>query len=477
MLSESSFQCSSAALGSAGARSLYKRLLESPPDQAGVDESRAFLEEQLRRASDLPCDIPEDVRQLSSWVERKTAEAGSAYQRYLDARNAGAPRRYFRSKAHALGFLQGVAPTKLVDGAWLYGTLEHWQDLRFRPLIRTYLEELGDGDPARNHVVLYQQLLAEQGCDILPAMSDEYYVQGALQLALAHNAPDFLPELIGYNLGYEQLPLHLLISAYELAELDIDPYYFTLHVTIDNASTGHARKAIQSVADCRPRTGDSRVYLQRIANGYRLNDLGYGSTDVIANFDLELALVESLERKSQFGKLVHSDFCTIGGRTVNEWLSSPTNVRTFLSALQAEGWIKRNEDPRRSRFWRLTEGPRALMAGVFSPFEQQLLYDWIAGNWSRCDALGEAQHGSHSQSRKHRRVRQPRFRFSSRELPMPSGHSRPGDLDQDIEALARELRGLAETSRMQRLIPLMAPGEHASALGLFATRQFAIAVR
>ena len=68
------------------------------------------------------------------------------------------------------------------------------------------------------------------------------------RLALA--ATEYLPEVIGYNLGYEQLPLHLLISSYELSELGIDPYYFTLHVTIDNASTGHAQKAVQAVLIC-----------------------------------------------------------------------------------------------------------------------------------------------------------------------------------------------------------------------------------
>ncbi len=52
-------------------------------------------------------------------------------------------------------------------------------------------------------------------------LSDDHYIQGALQLAMAHHADQFLPEIIGFNLGYEQLPLHLLITAYELKELGI----------------------------------------------------------------------------------------------------------------------------------------------------------------------------------------------------------------------------------------------------------------
>jgi hypothetical protein len=40
-------------------------------------------------------------------------------------------------------------------------------------------------------------------------------VQGAIQLGLAHHGEQFEAEVFGFNLGYEQLPLHLLITAYE----------------------------------------------------------------------------------------------------------------------------------------------------------------------------------------------------------------------------------------------------------------------
>ena len=69
----------------------------------------------------------------------------------------GAPRRYFSNKAHALYFIRSAAPTKLVDGSWLFGLLARWDDPDFRPLIQTYLEELGDGVAEKNHVVLYKK--------------------------------------------------------------------------------------------------------------------------------------------------------------------------------------------------------------------------------------------------------------------------------------------------------------------------------
>ena len=115
-------------------------------------------------------------------------------------------------------FLQCVAPTKQVDGAWLYGLLRYWQDQRFDGLLTTYLEELGDGEAAQNHVVIYRKLLSEHDADSEAGLEDDHYLQGALQLALGVCADEFLPEVIGFNLGYEQLPLHLLITAYELSE-------------------------------------------------------------------------------------------------------------------------------------------------------------------------------------------------------------------------------------------------------------------
>ena len=91
--------------------------------------------------------------------------------------------------------------------------------------------------------------------------------------------------MIGFNLGYEQLPLHLLITAYELNELGLDPYYFTLHVTVDNADTGHARRAVAGVLDAMPRFGDAGEFWRRVRDGFRLNDLGAGTNDVIRGFD------------------------------------------------------------------------------------------------------------------------------------------------------------------------------------------------
>lgn len=415
----------SPAVHGGGVENLYFELL-----RGGVTGSEEWLAAQLRRADALGDDLPVSAGQLGAWIEQRNAQVAQRYADYLEQRRAGAPRRMFSNRAHALYFLQQVTPTKAVDGAWLHGVLAHWDDPRYHGLIRIYLEELGDGDPACNHVVIWRRLLTEQGCHEPVPLADERYLQGALQLALGCNSEAFFPEVLGYNLGYEQLPLHLLISSHELNELGIDPHYFRLHVTIDNASTGHANKALEAVRQFWPEQGGDEFY-RRLARGYRLNDLGAGSMDVAAGFDLESELLAALERKRVFAQHLHSDRCRFDGRTVNEWLSAPGSFPAFLDALQRQRWILRDRDPAESRFWQLVEGPQAAMFGVFSPYEKQLLHDWIAGDW---------------QAPKTRSVP---VLFPEVELPRPE----------------REL-SIAE------LIEQMAGDRHATPLGLAATRRY-----
>src|SRR5690606_6245762 len=175
--------------------------------------------------------------------------------------------------------------------------------------------------------------------------TDGHYVQGAIQLALANQTDQFLPELIGYNLGYEQLPLHLLITAYELNELNIDPYYFTLHITVDNADTGHARKALQGLLDTLPQLADADSFWHRVRQGYSLNLLGESTLSVIGGFDLEQELVNARQRRGTGGQWLHSDYCRREGRTVNQWLAEPASIPEFLRGLEQREWIKRHQPP------------------------------------------------------------------------------------------------------------------------------------
>jgi hypothetical protein len=436
----------------------------------------ARLEQSAALASDLP---PPD--ELEAWSRHQAASVATAYQAYLARRKAGAPPAYFANRAAAMHFIRAVAPTKLVDGAWLYGMLKHWQDPACHGLIRTYLEELGDGRREHNHVSLYQALLASQEEELPLDLPDDHYVQGAIQLALAALPEEFLPEILGYNLGYEQLPLHLLITGYELNALGIDPYYFTLHVTIDNGSTGHAAKAITAVQTLAARSADPAAFYQRVAAGFRLNDLGASTSSVIGGFDLEQELHRILSAKAVAGQNLHSDYCKIGGRTVNEWLREPEHIPAFLAAMTEGGWIARGAPAASSRFWMLLDGPRASMFGVFNAYEKELLRTWIETPASEVVAPM-------------RRVASHRALTRAQQLaqaPTPAVQHLPRSLLRSHAPAANDADGAANPGRqfeqalaaagskhamMELLIAQMGPDRHHTPLGLMATRIFSQAL-
>ena len=100
-----------------GARNLYFSLYADPAAQP--DAAKSFIDDQLALARELPVDLPSNINDLQAWIEERADVVGQEYREYLAARKNGAPRRYFSTRAHALYFIKGVAPTKLVDGAWL----------------------------------------------------------------------------------------------------------------------------------------------------------------------------------------------------------------------------------------------------------------------------------------------------------------------------------------------------------------------
>jgi hypothetical protein len=475
----------------AGARRIYNALIgEHGVGVGAIDEvtrsaSRAFLAAALADAARLDSDVPDDPRLLASWLARGHQQTATAYRRYLDGRHAGGPRRFFRNRSHALHLLKSVAPTKLVDGAWLYGLLPRWRDARLAPLIRIYLEELGDGVAAQHHVLIYRKLLSAHGVRGWQDLGDEHHVQGAIQLALAHHAAELLPEVIGFNLGYEQLPLHLPITAYELNELGIDPYYFSLHVTIDNASTGHARKSLQCALDCLPRAGNAAEFYRRMVAGFKLNQLGIGTMEAIASFDLDRELAGVLADKARIGAQLHSDYCRIAGRSVAEWLTSPGGIPEFLKALVSGGWIRRGAAPNESRFWRLLNDERAPMFGVFDDYEKQLISDWIV----------DAPHGNEGGDTD--TVPRPDVnRFRRRGPARPTGAVKDACLgeacpagvgqvirrqladlpaadraDDDVRGVADRLADVDETDvAIDALHGFLSPANHSSPAGLLATR-------
>src|SRR5690606_37428911 len=99
-----------------------------------------------------------------------------------------------------------------------------------------------------------------------------------------------------------------------------------------------------------PHIGDKDEFYQRVRNGYQLNSLGLGTNDIIAGFDLKQEMLDILAAKGSVGAALHSDYCRVAGKTVNQWLSTPGQTQGFVDALEEIGWICRHEHPENSRF-------------------------------------------------------------------------------------------------------------------------------
>lgn len=455
-------------------RALYEPLANAIPAASEREAAADFLRGCLHKATLVSDTLPNEGAELVQWVESGMRSVHLAYEEYLRSRHGGGPRHYFSNRAHALYFLRQVAPTKLVDGSWLYGLCAYADNPRFSDLVLTYLEELGSGEHDKNHVTLYRGLLSRYGLDPLDDLPDALYEQGLIQLALGWNAQEFLPEIIGFNLAYEQLPLHLLICAYELNELGIDPYYFTLHVTVDNADTGHARRACQAAVDAAPRMDDGGEYWRRVRAGAKLGDLGIGTVEVIRSFRIEEEVHRIFMRKAPAGNGAHSDFCQVAGRKVNDWLSDPQAIPAFLLALENAGWIKRGRPAHESRFWNLLVGGRAEMFGVFSPYELQVIHDWIRGNASEDGQQYDAVPSAESPGGEGPK-RQVSFRVAERlrhaQRGTEAGMSRQW-LDTDLSLLRARLRESMPDERRDLLLQAMSPSLHWTPAGLLATQMF-----
>ncbi|MCB5186742.1 iron-containing redox enzyme family protein [Methylobacillus caricis] len=454
-------------------RELYFSLLRD----SGADSSRAsglaFLQQQLENCTEDASPIPADIEQLEDWIVQSSQDAGREYQKYLQSRKNGAPRRYFSSKAHALNFIKSVAPTKMVDGAWLYGLVKRWNDPGFSALLDIYLEELGDGHEEKNHVAIYRKLIHSYGCEQWKTLDDRYFTQGAIQLALAAHADQFLPEVIGFNLAYEQLPLHLLITAAELNELNIDPYYFTLHITIDNALSGHAIKAVNAVRDIIPQFNDRQDFIRRLCNGAKLSNSGLGSVEIIKSFDLEKEVLQIFREKATVGQFMHHHHCRIGGLSLQEWLSNGDQIPVLLQALQDHGWINRHRDPQSSRFWKLIDGHQGQMFGVFTPYEKQVLYDWTAGDileqLPKRDRLGESWRVQKRRKDKYQNTE--KTDPSSNIIQLVKSDNAPQTDEQRL--FNQQLETITDKDVLMRLLGAwISPAMHHYPIGLVATRIF-----
>lgn len=413
-----------------------------------------FLNKELEQIDLSLVAFPVEISQIPAWCQAENQTTGVKYQAYLERRRGGAKREYFPHIGQAFEFLVKIAPVKKVDGAWLYSLLQYWNAPTFHDLILIYLEELGLGQTSANHVCMYDDLLRVLGLDDFEdLLEDQYYHHPAIQLALAYAPAELIPEIIGFNLGYEQLPLHLLITNYELAELGIDSKYFNQHITIDNLDSGHAYKSIQAVECFSEKYPDQAQFLHRLKRGYVLNYRGVSSTQIIQNLDLQQWVYKIFKRKARVGQLIHNDKCKFADRSVNQWLSQPEKVEQFLEHLVEHRWIQLNADPEQSRFWQLIHHVDGKMYGVFSLAEQQMIHDWIAG-----DNGGSSYLACKKIMHQDQHIQAHLFDYFA---------------DDELETLQNKIaQAHTVAHKICKLIPFLAPGLHHKNIGLWSTQKF-----
>ena len=159
----------------------------------------------------------------------------------------------FHQKTFALG--------SLIDGTWAYriGNLGRYHRQSDAMLFSIYADEMGRGELAKNHITLIRQVLDSMDVQLPHIRSADFLDQGELpdelygfsihQLCLALFPDTLYNEILGYNLGIEMFGLGEM-RLHEIEKLHrhrLDASYEEAHLSIDNASAGHARQSAEIV--------------------------------------------------------------------------------------------------------------------------------------------------------------------------------------------------------------------------------------
>jgi hypothetical protein len=268
------------------ARAVFRRLVGGATDDGAVAAARAFVRRTLATARPSHVDWPRRRDDLDEWIDRRLS-AQTAPSRHGRAE----PAARAVTRQDVLWMLEQLLPAALVDGAWLFGAsrppIVHTRAGAL--LFRIYYDELGAGDPRRHHGNVMRRTLEAHGrvvpeCTTIaddPRVLPAAFVMPALWLAMATVTEDCMPELLGLNLAIEMAGIGrgYRWAASVLRHHGVDPCFFDLHNTIDNASSGHtatSREAIHAYLDDLAAAGGAFARdeaWQRMARGFASYDV------------------------------------------------------------------------------------------------------------------------------------------------------------------------------------------------------------
>ncbi len=373
---------------------------------------------------------------LEEFLRRRNNNIGKKWEQYNFRRKEGGSRELFEDREDAIWWLKQIAPVKYVDGAWLghIGKVTTPFELRkaMKGAWQILSEEFGDGDLEKNHVHVYHKLLETIAPGFPTAEvldfghprhrldSTAIWKAAIAQLIVSLFPAQFLPEILGFNLHFEAISMDTLKAGKELKEVGIDPYYFILHISIDNASSGHSAIAIEVVCEymdyifkVEGKEAAQKAW-EKLQAGYLLSSGLPGTTvcpsrkRLIDGSDIllsptEMEVIRIFKAKAQ---VVHGIHCSsrvkIGLRSVADWLD-PVALESkrwqmeLLDALScSKYWICRG-DSTKSRFIQELQW-NGRMFGAFTQNEFDALRRWVDGLPSTSLALECFDAGEHVKS-------------------------------------------------------------------------------
>ncbi|KAK4219669.1 hypothetical protein QBC37DRAFT_382422 [Rhypophila decipiens] len=369
-------------------------------------------------------DLPRyDPTALDKFLEAERHDILDEFEAYVRDRKSGSRPSLYKTPKDAAERLKRNAPLNLVDGAWIARVHKITTPFVLRPVTRslwqTLSEELGDGDVEKNHVVLYKQLLESVHVHLPDGDSPDFIDQEKAgindqvawrsavgQLLVSLFPHDFLPEILGFNLHFESLATADLKAAHDLPEFGISPYYYALHISIDNADSGHSAMALDAIIRLMEIIKDNpglpgydlESTWKRIQAGYLLSQ-SINEDETIDDYHDKVA--DLLYRKAKLSGRIHcSSRAKIGGRALPSWFSFPHSPfdglsdheegdvwkEEFLTTLaDSKPWVYRGNSAKSMLMHSLSW--KGKMFGAFTHSETELMRTWIDSLPSKDDSL------------------------------------------------------------------------------------------
>jgi hypothetical protein len=366
--------------------------IESYPDFLPM--ARALTEKFLAAARALQASpqCPNDLRPFTYSTRVLRSRLEQIYTQAAQSADSFSIADSSLTRESVIERLVQMAPFNQLDGAWLrnigrVGPIDEVRALLFR----IWMDEVGDGDPKLNHANVYTDLLHKVEVYLEPVQSRAYvenetlvdsaFTSPLFQLVISEFSDDYFPEILGMTLYLEWPVVAVKSQVAAMEAFGIDPLFYSLHIGIDNPTSGHgamARRALELYLDeIRASSGDQAVQdaWSRIWDGY----VAFASTGGLGeDFRRRVQtppspgrkVYDMIRRKAHFGSQNHGTK-QLGPNRINNWFADP---RGFMQELVGSAYIVPG-DPANSPFFELLRhtGP---MFRVFSEEEIGLWEDW-----------------------------------------------------------------------------------------------------